>query len=188
MLGACNHAMDEKSLSAYIADPDHGLIQEKMANGVSFKVIYRPQDFLVKQEMDAGLARTDMAIARLHEQYNKQIYFLLSISKNNQEVLNSLAGDRESFSEMINRLAFGMGENVTLVTSESDTLEVVDAIYPRMYGMSNSTDILLAFKNKEIKKAEYLKLTLKDLGLNTGNIDFKFNTKDIKRTPKLKLQ
>jgi hypothetical protein len=180
--------MDEKSLSTYISDSDHGLLQEKTINGVTIKAIYRPQDFLVKQEIDAGLAKTDSSIAKLREEYHKQIYFLISLSKNNQEVLNSFAGDRESFSEMINRLAFGIGENITLTTSESDTLEMVDFVYPRMYGMSNSTDILLAFKNKEIKNAEYLKLTLDDLGLQTGNVAFKFKIKDITRTPNLKLR
>jgi hypothetical protein len=185
---SCRFAKDEKSLTKYIANPNHGLLQEKTINGVNIKVTYRPQDFLVKQAISAGTAKTDSAINRLKVQYHKQLYFIVSLSKNSQEVLNSFAGNQAQFSEMVTRLAFGMSENITLTTSQSDTLELVDYVYPRMYGMSNSTDMLFAFCNRELKNSEWLRLTIHDPGLQTGDVNFKFNTKDIKRIPKLKLR
>jgi hypothetical protein len=188
LLSSCNLPRNEKSLVAYIADEDHGLTKQQTINGVDVRVTYRPQDFLVKQEIDAGLAKTDSAIEKLKEQYNKQLYFVLSLSKNNQEVLTSVASNKAVFSQMVNNLAFGMGNNIMLITSENDTIELVDFIYPRMYGMSNSTDILLAFKNDTQLNAEYLKFKIADLGLRTGNITFTFKTKDIRKTPTLKLR
>lgn len=188
LLSSCNLPRNEKSLAAYIADEDNGLTKQQTINGVDIRVTYRPQDFLVKQEVDAGLAKTDSAIEKLKEQYNKQLYFVLSLSKNNQEVLTSVASNKAVFSQMVNNLAFGMDNNITLTTSENDTIELVDFIYPRMYGMSNSTDILLAFKNDTQHHAEYFKFKIADIGLRTGNITFTFKTKDIRKTPTLKLR
>ena len=48
---------------------------------------------------------------------------------------------------MVNQLAFGMREKVHVYTQKKDTLEMLDYNYPRMYGMSPTTDILLIYKN-----------------------------------------
>jgi hypothetical protein len=187
-LSSCHSPRTEKQLSAYIADEDHGLNQQKTVNGVDIRVTYRPQDFLVKQELDAAPVKSDSLITALRANYNKQLYFVLSLSKNNKEVLTSVAGDRVVFSEMVNRLAFGIGEYVTLTTSNRDTLQLLDFVYPRMFGMSNSTDILLAFKKEKLNNAEWLKLSIADIGLQTGNISFTFKTRDINKTPNLKFR
>ena len=89
---------------------------------------------------------------------------------------------------MVNQLAFGMGQKVNIFSQEKDTLTLLDFVYPRMYGMSRSTDILFVYpRTKQDLKHDYLNFTIEDLGLYTGEVKFKIPTKIIKNEPKLKL-
>jgi hypothetical protein len=182
---SCNSYMSQEQLVKYITNPKHGLVQEKSIAGINMKVVYRPSDFLVQQELMTDTIIDKQKLEKLQQTYGKNIYFLLSVSRSGQEVLTGLAGDAQQFSEMVSKLSFGMGENVLLVSSENDTIPMLDYIYPRMYGMSQSTDILFAFEKKNIK-ADYLEFKMKEFGLQTGDVNFRFRVKDILKTPKLK--
>ena len=88
---------------------------------------------------------------------------------------------------MVNQLAFGMDQKVHLFTQSKDTLEMADFIYPRMYGMSRATTIMFVFpRETEPLNEAYLNFTIEDLGLYTGEVKFKIDTKKIKNEPKLK--
>ena len=109
------------------------------------------------------------------------------MSKNNQELLNGVARDKAKFGQMVNELAFGMEEKVHLYTPEKDTLKMADYIYPRMYGMSNSTSIMIVYpRDSKFMSQDYLNFVIEDLGLDTGDIKFKLNTKALKNEPQLK--
>ncbi|WP_242446438.1 hypothetical protein [Nonlabens agnitus] len=107
------------------------------------------------------------------------------MSANDKELLSSMAGDRSRFGEMVNQLAFGMGDKVHLFTKERDTIEMTDFIYPRMYGMSRSTDIMFVYPREAIEKTEEINFTVEDLDLYTGEVRFKMETVKIKNQPKL---
>jgi len=174
----------EKELLDYIMIEENGFTQNKTVNGYDFKLTYKPTDLLVKQEM--GNLITDAKVKTLREKYNKHLYFILSMSKNNQELLNERAGDRNEFGAMVNQLAFGMNEKVHLYTQNKDTIALVDFVYPRMYGMSRSTSILFIYPKEENKlKEETLSFTIEDLGLYTGEVKFKIDTNIIKNEPQL---
>ena len=187
-LSSCKKQVNEKELINYIKNPDNGILIEKEIGTVNYKVYYKPSDLLVNQEVTAYEIKTDSLIKLYQDIYAKNLYFMVSISQNNQEVLNNLAGNKQRFGSMVNQLAFGMDQKVTLTTSEKDTLYLKDYIYPRTYGVGNSTDMLFAFENKNINKAEWLQLLIEDFGLQTGDVRFKFLTKDIRKTPTLKFE
>jgi len=87
---------------------------------------------------------------------------------------------------MVNQLAFGMGEKAHLYNQQKDTIELADFIYPRMYGMSQSTDILFVFpREKQYLKKEYLNFTIEDLGMYTGEVKFKVAIDKITNEPKI---
>ena len=124
-------------------------------------------------------------IAALRERYGQYLYFSLSLSRDDQEVLNSVAGDRQAFGAMVNQLAFGMGEQVHLFTEKRDTIPLLDYVYPRMYGMSKSTSLLLVYPREGLEEAQSLTLTVKDLGFGTGEVGLRTELEKIKNQPTL---
>jgi len=176
----------EQELWIYIKDDSNGYTQHKNVNGYDFTLLYKPTDILVQQEL--GGSKDAEKISALRKKYSKYMYFNLSMSKNNQEILSMAPNNRNEFGAMVNQLAFGMGTKVHLYTQQKDTLALLDFVYPRMYGMSRSTDILFVYpRDEKYLTNEYLNFTVEDLGLYTGEIKFKIPTKNLKNEPKLDL-
>ncbi len=186
MFSSCTKTFDTvEEMNDYIKDEDNGYNYTKTIVGVDYVLQYRPTDLLVKQEL--GDKSNPDQVDKLREKYNKYLYFNLSMSKNNQELLNGVARDKAKFGQMVNDLAFGMEEKVHLYTPEKDTLTMTDFIYPRMYGMSNTTSIMIVYpRDNKFMSQDYLNFVIEDLGLDTGDIKFKLNTKALKNEPHLK--
>jgi glucose dehydrogenase len=175
----------QKELLDYVQNEENGYFYKKTVVGVDYVLQYRPTDLLVQQEL--GDKGNPAQVEKLRQKYNKYLYFNLSMSKNNQELLNGVARDKAKFGQMVNELAFGMEEKVHLYTPEKDTLAMADFIYPRMYGMSNATSILIVYpRDTKFMSQDYLNFVIEDLGLDTGDIKFKLNTKALKNEPQLK--
>jgi hypothetical protein len=185
LFSSCSKTFDtQQEMNDYIKDPDHGYSYTKTIVGVDYELQYRPTDALVKQEL--GDKHDDKQVEILRQKYRKYLYFNLSMSKNNQELLNGVARDKAKFGQMVNDLAFGMEEKVQLYTPSKDTLAMADFIYPRMYGMSNSTSIMIVYpRDEKYMNQDYLNFVVQDLGLDTGEIKFKLNTKALQNEPKL---
>ncbi|WP_223270781.1 hypothetical protein [Subsaximicrobium wynnwilliamsii] len=175
---------NEESLLNYLKVESNGYVQHKTVNGVDFTLMYRPTDLLVKQEM-GGMESTE-SIESLRKRYDKFLYFNLSMSRNNSELLNTEPKNKNQFTAMVNQLVFGMEEKVYLYTQKKDTIALADYIYPRMYGMTNATTIMFIYpKSEELLKQEYLTFVIQDLGLYTGEVKFKTELDLIINQPKL---
>ena len=186
IISSCGKTFDTvEEMNDYIQDPDNGYNYTKTIAGVDYVLQYRPTDLLVKQEL--GDQVDENQIVKLRLRYNKYLYFNLSMSKNNQELLNGMASDKAKFGQMVNDLAFGMEEKVHMYTPEKDTLAMADFIYPRMYGMSNATSIMIVYpREPEFMNQDYLNFVIEDLGLNTKKKKNKLNMQDFKKEPQLK--
>jgi hypothetical protein len=185
IVSSCSKTFDTpEEITAYITDEDHDYNYKKTVNGVDYVLQYRPTDLLVQQELSEKY--TTEEVEKLRAKYSKYLYFNLSMSKNNQELLNGLARDKQKFGQMVNDLAFGMDEKVHLYTPQKDTLVIADFIYPRMYGMTNATVIMLVYpRDKKYMETDYLNFAIEDLGLDTGEIKFKINTQAMQQEPHL---
>lgn len=175
---------NEKTLWSYLKDPTNGYLQQKTINGIDFSIVQRPTDLLVKQELGGDINAEKIQVLR--EKYSKYIYFNLSMSKNNQELLSATPKNRNEFGAMVNQLAFGMGGKVHLYNQKKDTIALADYIYPRMYGMSTSTTMLFVYpRDQKQLNGEYLNFTIEDLGLYTGEVKFKIPIEIIMNEPTL---
>ncbi len=175
-----------EELWGYLRDPKNEYLQTKTVNGVHFSMVYKPTDLLVEQEL--GKTTSLLKMDSLRNKYEKYLYFNLSMSKNNQELLNHLARDKQQFGAMVNELAFNMEQRVHLYTPQKDTIPMTDYIYPRMYGATGATTMLLVYpKTEKLINSEFITLSVEDLGFYTGEVKFKFPTKIISNEPKLKL-
>ena len=177
---------NKDDLLMYIQDEQNGYTQHKTVNGVSYTLLYRPTDLLVHQELSDASA-TSAQVNTSREKYKNYLYFNLSMSKNNQELLSVAPKNQNEFGAMVQQLAFGMNEKVHLFTPQKDTLELADYIYPRMYGMSRATTMMFVYPRAPEKlDQDYLNFTIEDLGLYTGEVKFKIDTKPLKNEPQLK--
>ncbi|WP_348721843.1 hypothetical protein [Tenacibaculum sp. 190524A05c] len=174
----------QEELWVYLREKDNGYLFDKSVNGYDFSVLYKPTDLLVQQELNTNYSQED--VEKLRNKYRKYIYFTLSMSRNNKELLSSTPKNRQEFGAMVNNLAFGMGEKVHVYTAKKDTLELLDYVYPRMYGMSKSTDMLFVYpRDENYLQDKYLNITVGDLGTYTGEVKFKIPTQKIKNEPKI---
>jgi hypothetical protein len=185
IVSSCSKTFEtQEEMNDYIKDENNGYSYKKTIVGVDYVLQYRPTDLLVKQEL--GDNNNPTQVDKLRQKYNKYLYFNLSMSKNNQELLNGVARDKAKFGQMVNELAFGMEEKVHLYTPEKDTLAMADFIYPRMYGMSNATAIMIVYpRDAKYLNQDHLSFVIEDLGLYTGEVKFKIDTKKLNNEPKL---
>lgn len=185
LISSCTKTFEtQEEMNDYIQNEDNGYNYKKTVADVDYVLQYRPTDLLVKQEL--GDDTNPAKVEKFRKHYGKYMYFNLSMSKNNQELLNGLAQDKAKFGQMVNELAFGMEEKLHLYSPTKDTLTLSDFIYPRMYGMSNSTSIMIVYpRDTKYINQEYLNFVIEDLGLETGDIKFKLDTKALKKEPKL---
>jgi len=175
---------DKDAMFQYLREADNGYLHEKQVNGYDFSLLYRPTDLLVAQEL--GKETSKEKITELRKKYQQYIYFTLSMSRGNQELLSTTPKNRQEFGAMVNELAFGMGKKVHVFTPKKDTLELLDYIYPRMYGMSKATTMLFVYpRDKKFLQEDYLNITIGDLGTYTGEVKFKVPTQKINNEPRL---
>ncbi len=176
---------NETALLNYIKDDVNGYTQHKTINGVDYTLTYRPTDMLVKQEIGGNNQDVEGKAKSLREKYSNYLYFNLSMSMNNKELLSVSPKNRNEFGQMVNQLAFGMNEKVHLYTQSKDTIELADFIYPRMYGMSRATTIMFVYPRAKALEEEYINFTIEDLGMYTGEVKFKIRTEAIENEPQL---
>ena len=189
LLSSCSNTTFESAeeLWNYLNDPDNEYLHTKTVNGVDFSIVYKPTDLLVAQELSDHPTASEIDSLRM--KYDQYLYFNLSMSKNNQELLSNVAGNKQQFGAMVNQLAFGMDQKVHFYTPQKDTVEIADYIYPRMYGMSGATTILLVYpKEKKVTNDEFMTLTIEDLGFYTGEVKFKLPTKLFKNEVRLQFK
>ena len=168
----------------YINDEQNGYKYSKIINNVKYELLYRPTDLLVQQELNDNY--NSKQVRKVRDKYQKYMYFNLSISLNDKELLTNVASDKARFGEIVNELAFGMEGKINLFTQEKDTLKMSDFIYPRMYGMTNNTTLMVVYpRDKEALRGEALNFIIQDLGFYTGEVKFKINSRKIQNEPKL---
>lgn len=179
--GCTQGPVTPEELQSYVIDPDHGLKKSIEVNGFRVDVTYRPRDLMVAQELRAIKDADTSVISKLRRQYEPYHYFVLSLSHNDKEVLNQL-GDRQLYSDMLQRLAFQM-RDYTAMTIGGDTLDVSDYQMDRTYGQSASNNILFAFPKAGAISNSDIRFHLKEFGLGIGTQVFVFNPSDIEAAP-----
>lgn len=179
--------VDHKQMEAYIEKSVNGLTKANDDKKIKVSVTFRPSDFLVEQQLQSMKPFTRQTIDSLRTMYGRNIYFVLHLAYRDKEVLTGFADDVAKFSDMVDKFSFEMGNYVSLTTEKGDTLQLLDFVYPRMYGMSGSTDIMFSFENKIKPGTNELNFNLSEFGLNTGKMQFPFKVKDIASVPHLNI-
>lgn len=170
-------------LISYINDEDNGLVINEYIDELLISVRYRPLALMVYQELE-GTDFSQKEIDDLVRKYGKHKYFVLSLSRDNQEALHQT----NAYSKLVETLSFKMSEFVFLTTSNRDTIPISDYTLDRTFGMNRTTDLIFAFDNEKIKNTDWVQFNLNEFGLVSGNQRFRFMTKDLDLAPQINFQ
>ena len=171
----------EEELVGYLKEAEGEYFWDKTINGVNYQLLYLPTDLMVERS-GGNAGKTDS----LQSKYERYLYFDLSLSKNNRELLTGLASNKKKFGNTVNQLAFGMEDKVYL-TSNKDTVYSSDYHYSRMYETTGANSIIFAFERQEVflENQKDIFLTVEDFGFSTGDTRFRMKVDNLKREPKL---
>lgn len=187
IIGSCkSDYLTEEELNAFILESENGLIEEYETNGIKSTVAFKPTDLLILQETSGNTSLDSLELNRLKNKYADHYYFILSLSKNDEEAEYNSGGDYGQFSELVQTLSFRMGQYVNLTTSNRDTIPISDYIYPRTYGMSNASTLMFAFDKEKALDDKWVQFNIREFGLGTGNRNFRFRTKALEGVPNIK--
>ena len=160
-------------LISYINNPQNGLKDTIEIGKIKAELIYKPWQLMAVN--NGGIkAKTDQnELNKLKSKY----FFVLSLSANNKELLRQIPFD--TYSEMVQTLAFRMIPYISIVGGNDKPRQPVDCIFLQTYGMSDANQLLIAFDKPAVQSAKQLTIKIKEFGLNIGNLNFHFETKKI---------
>jgi hypothetical protein len=181
LVGCADNKVTPDELKAYIQNERNGLLKKSNLEGTSIAVSYRPTDLWIFQETKSQLLDS-ASYQQLYTKYAGNHYFILSLSKDNQEALQTSYG-AERYRDLVQTLSFRMDQFVTLTTSARDTIPVGYFMLDRTYGLSGATNVLFVFDKAKSKGAEWVQFNMNEFGLGTGNQYLRFSTKDIEQAP-----
>lgn len=174
--------LPKAELQTYIQDTSNGLSVAQEAGSVNMKVSYRPNEFLIWQELDG---EEGAEFEEIKARYANYSYFVLQLKIGEKDALYGTSQNQADFNDKLQTLSFRMNQYVNMTTSQNDTIPVADFYYTRMFGLSKSSDILFVFNNEKINEADHVAFNIKEFGFNTGSRSFRFETKKLNQSPKL---
>ncbi|MFV1883190.1 MAG: hypothetical protein ACMZ7B_01675 [Balneola sp.] len=85
-----------------------------------------------------------------------------------------------AYSEWLQKLLFGIKEEITLVTPDGQEVPLIGYQMDRNYGVAKSRSFLLTFpkswNGKEIEEHDSFKIRIDEFGLGTGRVTVKYST------------
>lgn len=178
-LAGCKDTGKFENQELLTKNEEDGFLRQKIINDVHIDLLLKPTELMIDQDLvNNNLDETKRDSLKL--KYKKFIYFVLSYSKDNKEILSTISSSREDFNSIQNTLTFGMKEKVALVNDKNDTIKLIDYHFPRTYGMARSTSMLFIFeRDKILEKSKEIYFNVEDIGIGIGNIKFKYPAKTI---------
>ena len=175
-------SLTEAELITYVNDKSNGLTHQKNIGEVTLQVTYRPSDLLVIQEIEN--VEDSLQVQRLREKYDQNLYFIFSMTIPGNDS-NGSPGYVAAPKNYRQKLAFGMGEHIQLLTS-GETLPMKDYVYNAGVGRTNTHSLLLVFDKNQALEKDRLTLQILEFGMGLGTQTFTFSSQKISATPKLK--
>lgn len=178
--------LDKEALHAYLLDESNGLSSEVKVGAINAKVTYRPTELLALQSVGQKAVNKE-EIRRHQQRFDEYVYFILSLEARGKDALYGTSQNQQDFSNKLQTLSFRMGDYVQLTTAMGDTIPVADYIYQRNFGMEGNSSLMFVFHREKAIEPSWVSFDIEEFGLGIGNRKFRFDTKDIRNTPKLKM-
>jgi len=175
--------VNKETLVEYVNNVNNGLAKEVIASNIRYKIVYKPLDLIIEQELRANSNYKQDSLKNL---YSNCLYFILSISRDSSDVLSL---PRPDFTSLLKTISFELNNKIILTENSTNSVFYLgDFIYPRMYGSTRSASILLCFKDPGLQNISDFTISVQDFVNNSPhNLEFEFESIDLENIPKLKL-
>ncbi len=189
-----NYEVDTlQALQELASDPPRELSKEITQAGVTFRIDYLPPEFLLLREYEylqeleleeaseAAIQRQLEDIQQYREGYASVHHFRLVITPGDGSdlVYTRMGQGFDSYSQWLQNLLFGIGEEITVRLPDGTEVPLVDYRMERNYGTSPSRTFLLTFPNtwngQVLTARESLTLEIDEFGLRTGSVKARFS-------------
>ena len=191
----CNNheAGSLEALRELASDPPKELRKEITQAGVTFRVDYLPPEFLLlreyeyleelhQQKASEGAIQKQLDdIRQYREGYASVHHFRLVIIPGDDSdlVYTRMSQGFDSYSQWLQNLLFGIGEEITIRLPDGAEVPLVDYRMDRNYGASASRTFLLTFpkawNGEQLMEQESLTLQIDEFGLGTGAVKARFS-------------
>jgi hypothetical protein len=173
--------LSQEELMKHVLNPENGLSASIDKEGVKLVMHYRPKDLIIHQNLSQS-NRTE--IDSLRKALADYEYFILGLSKEGREIESSYASDPARYNSVIQYLNSGITENIHMI-NERDTVDLYEALYIPHFGSSNTTSMLLIFKEGFVKDDDQIKIVFDDPIFGTGKTAFAFEVNNLTHAPNL---
>lgn len=178
--GFYNNTTKDEIIS-FINDEDNGLKKQVEVEGVIYTVTYKPYDLIMARSVGAN-----SNIDSLKGNYEHAFYFNLDISFDSLDVFGHMNGD---FRRMLKTVSFELQDYIFLTNNDGKEFYLKDFIFPRCYGSTNKTSLLLCFQEDNLNDHNDLTICCTDfINGSLEKLKFNFKGSDIVKIPKLKYE
>ena len=189
VLAACSSPLAKPAYLAYLTDPKHGLTHTQEVNGATISCSYRPPDLLLSQELAVRPATTPVVLDSLRRMYASKTYCTLTLSQGGAEIESPLIQNSDAYSQALAYLNTGITQDVILTSNAvpTDSVTALAATYPRQYGATGFSTVLLVFDTHALDLNNGFRVTFRGDKFNLGAVRFAFSGRDLDALPRLQL-
>jgi hypothetical protein len=163
-------------------DRKNGLIKTIVNGNISATLFYRPADLIMGQEIKSkGLNNSSNEIDTKYQDY---AYFILRLSRDSEDYLSEFARTQELYPEAVSYFSESIKNDLLLSFDKTKIAPEVVALI-QSFGISDYTDIMIAFRTLGLQEQENFKITLSDSEFVPGFYEFTFRAKEIRCVPLL---
>ncbi|GGG59611.1 hypothetical protein GCM10011378_39500 [Hymenobacter glacieicola] len=180
--------MDQATYKMYLQEPSNGLSHTREISSVTVCCTYQPTDLLVAQELVATSNISSKVIDSVRRNYAGKTYLVLSLAQNKAEIENQYITDQPLFTRALTYLNSGIAQDVYVVTvkPQHDSVAALAALYPRQYGTTGRSTVLLVFDTHQLDLTHGFTLAYHDTQFQLGSLRFPFREEALTNLPKLK--
>jgi len=185
LLFSCTARLSPLEYKAWLEDPENGLLQETKKSGLTVKAFYRPQTYLVLN--DLGLeSLSDSSIATMKKEYAGIQYYELVISMDSSDFIKGYSRDKNDYMNNLYYFTFAFQKDISLIYPGIDTIPVNLYHFERSYGMSYSKKFLIGFEDNKHKGDRLLHID--SPLLPTGVINVCFDATNIDKASAIEIK
>lgn len=179
----CQRTMGKTELLSYLNNPGNKLMLMDSSADLTYKVYFKPSDLIASQYLTRyGNTINPDSLKKAHEDY---LYFNLSISYMGKDLFSQRIQGTD-FGDLQKRVSFALEQYISLSDELGTNYKLIESNYPRLYGMTPATNILLVFKKTKKEFADRYELIVRDFVMDTSDqLQFTFYKKDILNAPEL---
>ncbi|OAN63255.1 hypothetical protein A8B79_15690 [Balneola sp. EhC07] len=183
----------KEELTAHIYDPMNEFTTQVQQGDFTLTATYLPLELMLASEteylnqlLERGAAEGQIAkqkefIEKYKQGYEQNLYFKMVIAPVKEEdlIYAKLGSGFDSYSHWLQKLLFGIKEEITLVTEQKQEVPLLSYQMDRNYGTVHSRSFLLTFprqwNEQQVFSGDKFLIRVDEFGLGVGRVRLPFN-------------